>query len=213
MFRRSVLALAIAAALIAVRLEAATQGPNPFARAASVPTPMPLDGTWIVLDEVMLSGNFFSGTWVWDSTETISFTVTDLFVASDEFEIYDNGASVALTPASADWDVLGKSDPVDPPSYTTDPAIALSSGYFSNAKLKFAPGHHEITIRVTHIPAVTSGGVPFIDSTVAFKAVVQAVPPNGIPTISEWGLLALALTLLIGAKLFFGRGRAAVRES
>ena len=171
---------------------------------------MPLDGTWIVLDEFMSPGDFFSGTYVWDSTDTISFTITDLFVASDEFEIYDNGALVAATPNVLDWDGLGKADPFDAPSFTDDPKVALPSGFFSNAKLKFGPGHHEITIRVTHIPPATAGGGPFIDGTVAFKAVVQQ---DGIPTTSEWGLLALALSLVIGAKLYFGRGRSTVHSS
>lgn len=210
MFRRSVFTLAIAVALVSVRLEAATQGPSPSAPAASVPTPMPLDGTWIVLDEVMLTGDFFSGTWVWDSSETISFTATDLFVASDEFAIFDNGALVAASPAALDWDLLGKGDPFDLPSFTVDPATALANGFFSNLKLKFAPGHHEITIQSTHIPPGSVGGVPFIDGTVAFRAEVQI---DGIPAVSEWGFLALAMSLLIGAKLYYGRNRSAVQGS
>jgi len=35
----------------------------------------------------------------------------------------------------------------------------------------------------------------------------QPLPPGPIPTVSEWGLLILALLLLTGAKLCFGRGR------
>ena len=38
-----------------------------------------------------------------------------------------------------------------------------------------------------------------------------APPCDRIPTVSEWGLIALALALLAGAKVYFGRRRLASR--
>lgn len=208
MHRLSVIPLSIAVALSCVAGHAAaqTQSPNPTPPLAGVPTPMPLDGTWIVLAEVMLEGDFFSGVWVWDSADAVTLTVTDLFVVSDEFEIYDNGGLIATSSSVSDWPGIGKTDPFDPPSFTADPKVALGSGVFSGVTIKLAAGHHEISIRDIHIPPIAVGGPPFVDGTVAFNAVIQE---DGVPTVSEWGVVVFALLLAIGAKVYFGRRRAA----
>jgi hypothetical protein len=131
---------------------------------------MPLDGSWVVLDEYMDPGDYFSGPWEWDMPYLVRFTITDLFVVSDQFKVYDDGMLVATTPAKPDWDDLGFADPFDSPPWTNDPDVALADGRFSSAVLYFGPGEHSITIQDIHIPPLTAGGAPFPDGTVAFKA-------------------------------------------
>jgi len=132
--------------------------------------PMPLDGTWITIDEYMNEGDYFTGSWEWDSDFTVKFTITDIWVVTDWFEVYDKGSSVIVTPNMDDWDDLGLPGPKVAPPYTGDPDTALADGRFSCAVIYFDPGSHEITIRDIHIPPMTAGGDPFPDGTVAFKA-------------------------------------------
>jgi len=136
----------------------------------SAATAMPLDGSWVVLDEYMDPGDYFSGPWEWDMPYLVRFTITDLYVVSDQFEVYDDGMLVATTPAMPDWDDLGFGDPFDSPPWTDDADVALADGRFSSAVLYFGPGAHSIEIRDIHIPPLTAGGDPFPDGTVAFKA-------------------------------------------
>ncbi len=203
---RLTLALLVAFTMVAGNVDAATQGSNPTAPTATVGKPMPLDGTWIVLDEFMSEGSFFSGSWSWTSADSVTFSITDLYVVSDRFEVYDNNVLIATTPSVPDWNNIGKSDPFDAPSFATDPKVAIAGGYFSSMKIKLGPGTHEITIRDIHIPPLFSGGPPFGDGTVAFSAEIQETV---IPTVSEWGIAVLCLLLLVGAKVYFGRVRAA----
>jgi hypothetical protein len=138
-------------------------------------TPMPLNGTWVVLDEFMAPGSFFAGSYTWDSPYNVRFTITDLCVVTDRFEVYDNGTLVLTTSNVPDWDALpGVTDPFMSPPYTTSPDVALASGFFSSGTMVFGPGAHDITIRDIHIPPTSVGGGPFPDGTVAFKAVVPA---------------------------------------
>lgn len=136
-------------------------------------TPMPLDGSWIVLDEYMSTGDFFSGgPWDWVSSHSVEFTITDYFVVTDKFEVYDNGVLAFTTPALADWDALGIGGPLVSPPWTSDPDVALASGFFSSAVYVFGAGAHSITIRDIDIPT-TAHGEPFSDGTVAFRAVPE----------------------------------------
>jgi hypothetical protein len=137
---------------------------------AGADPPMPLDGTWVILDEYMDVGDFFTGPYTWTSDYLIRFTVTDIYVVSDQFAVYDDGGLVVTTPAMPDWDDLGFSDPYDSPPWTDDPDVALADGRFSSAVMYFGPGSHSIDIRDIHIPPTTAGGEPFPDGTVAFKA-------------------------------------------
>jgi hypothetical protein len=132
---------------------------------------MPLDGSWVILDEYMSTGDYFTGPWEWDEPYLVRFTITDLYVVSDQFEVYDNGELIATTPAMPDWDDLGETDPYNSPPWTDDADVAFASGVFSSAVLYFGPGAHAIEIRDIHIPTTVAGEeVPFPDGTVAFKA-------------------------------------------
>ena len=156
-----------------------TQGPNPTPP-GTIGSPLPLDGTWIVLDEYMSPGDWFGGatatTFTWNSPLPVRFTITDYAVVTDVFEVYDFGSYVLTTPSLSDWDVLGLADPFDSPPWTSDPDTALADGRFSSATIDFAAGAHSITIKDIHIPLVSRGGAPFVDGTVAFKAVVIPAP-------------------------------------
>ncbi len=130
---------------------------------------MPLDGTWTILDEYMDLGDYFSGPWTWNVAYPVRFTITDLYVVTDRYEVYDNGVLVMTTAFQPDWDVLGLSSPFTSPPYETDPGLAFASDYFSKGTYVFGPGAHSLEIRCIHKPLTASGDV-FPDSTVAFKA-------------------------------------------
>jgi hypothetical protein len=125
----------------------------------------------------MAPGSFFTGSWEVDciTTSHCKFLITDLFVISDQFEVYDFGVLIATTPAVPDWDDLGFPNPGvgGPfPPWTSDPDVAWAAPEYSKATIILAPGLHSITIRDIHIPPTTPGGNPFPDGTVAFRAVV-----------------------------------------
>ena len=150
--------------------------------------PLALDDTWVILDENMSTGDFFSGQWDWTSGSAVKFTITDLYVVSDQFEVYDSGALVLTTSVVPDWPALGAADPFTAPPYESDPDAALASGAFSSGEILFAAGSHSITIRDIHIPP-TSTGAPFADGTVAFKAaeVTSVVPVPGAVLLCSMG--------------------------
>ncbi len=166
----AVIALLVAGLLLpvaAVSGETQRQSEGMMLSAASV---LSLDGTWVILDEVMDEGDLFSGPWTWDSDLPVKFTITDLYVVTDRFKVYDGGSFVIETPNIPDWDVLGFAGPMVSPPYTVNPDAALADGRFSSALINFASGSHSIDIEDIHIPPVSVGGGPFIDGTVAFKA-------------------------------------------
>jgi hypothetical protein len=138
--------------------------------------PMPLDGTWVKLDQIMSPGDFFTDSYDWTSPLDVLFTITDWAVVSDQFEVYDFGALAFTTPAVPDWDDLG--DANSGVRYQLDPDLALASGDFSSGQYLFGPGSHSITIRDIHIPPIAVGAGPFPDGTVAFKA-VEVIPAPG----------------------------------
>jgi hypothetical protein len=151
-------------------------------------TPIRLDGSWIVLDEIMTVPSFFSGgPWEWDSARPVRLDATDLQVVGDRFEVYDAGSLVFTAPLLPDWSAYG-SDPFDSPPYTTDPDVAWASVAFTKGSLLFAPGSHSIAFRSIQKP-VTVSGSPFLDSTVAFRAT----------PVPEPGTLTLVGTALLGA--------------
>jgi hypothetical protein len=140
--------------------------------------PLILGGSWVVLDQTMKPGDFFAGTYTWDSAGPVVFTITDLYVVTDSYEVYDFGIKVATTPTLPDWNALGLGTAYVSPPWAGTPDQALADGRFSSASILFAAGSHEITIRDIHIPDLVPG-VICMDGTVAFKA--NAVPePSSI---------------------------------
>ena len=146
-------------------------------------TVMPLDGSWVILDEIMTAPAFFliGSPWTWDSDFPVKFTITDLYVVTDRFEVYDGGSFVIETPNIPDWDVLGLGGPFVSPPYTVDPDIALAEVRFSSEVICFASGSHSITIKDIHIPP-TLAGPAFPDGTVAFKA--ELIAPTVTTSLS-----------------------------
>ncbi len=98
---------------------------------------MPLNGSWVVLDEVMTAPAFFSdssttpGVWSWTSTNSVVFDITDLYVISDDFNLYVNGALYA-TLIAPDWNAIGCSGPMAAGCYTADPGVAFASGLYAS---------------------------------------------------------------------------------
>jgi hypothetical protein len=166
-------------------------------------TPIRLDGSWTVLDEILPVPSFFSdGPWEWDSPRPVRLDATDIQVVGDRFEIYDAGSLVFTAPSLPDWSAYG-SDPFDSPPYTTNPDVAWASAAFSKGSLLFAPGPHSIVFRAIQKP-LTVSGAPFLDSTVAFRA--TPVPEPGTLTL-------LGTALLGGLGMRWRRGTRYRRET
>lgn len=144
-----------------------------------------LDDSWVILDEDMNVGDYFSGSWTWSSPSIVRFRITDLFVISDRFEVHDFGSLVLTTPSVPDWPEYS-SDPFGPPS-ETDPDAAFASDVYSKGIVLFSPGSHSVTIRDLHIPNDPSG-LTFPDGTVAFSAIAA----SRVPEPSTVSMLAAA---------------------
>jgi hypothetical protein len=97
--------------------------------------PAPIQTKWTIVSESLAEGSFFSTTWSSDLPYDTLFQITDLYVASDRFEVYDNGVLVLTTPAVPDWDGLGAADPYVAPPFAYDPDAAFGSGVFSAGSL------------------------------------------------------------------------------
>jgi hypothetical protein len=154
-------------------------------------TPLALGGPWIVLDQPMATGDFFTAPdatheWTLNCPSICRFIITDLFVATDRFEVYDGAVLIATTPLLPDWTALA-AGPFDSPPWTDDPDIAFASGFFSSLVISLGAGSHSLSIKDIHIPPTVSGA-PFGDGTVAFRA---AIPEPA--TLALFGLALVGL--------------------
>ncbi len=160
---------------------------SPGARAA-----IAVDGTWHVMDELMTEGSFYAPVFSYTAANPIQIDVTDLFVVSDQNEIYLDGVLLGTTPAMPDWQLLSPPvGPLDDAPYTSDPAVAWLRPEFSKQSFALPAGTHLLTFRNIHIPFDELGD-PFADGTVAFRLIPEP---------------ATAALLAIGAGLVLRRRR------
>ena len=132
-----------------------------------------VDGTWTVLDELMTAGAFYAPIFTYTSATPVQLDVTDLFVVSDQNEVYLNGVLLGATPLMPDWQALSPPvGPLDDPPYTANPAVAWTRPEFSKQSFALPAGTHMLTFRNTHIPLDPSGN-PFADGTVAFRLIPE----------------------------------------
>ncbi len=153
--------------------------------------PLALDGSWTVLQETMKSGDFFTGSWSWSSSRSVRLDITDLYVITDVFEVYDKGVSVFTTPSLPDYAALGI-DPVAPP-YTSDPDVAWVTDEYSKGSYLFGAGSHAITIKDVSIPTDFSTGTTAFRATEVVTEVVTEVPEPSILALLGMGLAVFGL--------------------
>lgn len=135
--------------------------------------PAPLDGSWVVLDELMTVGSFYAPVYSYTIASAMQIDVTDLFVVSDRNEVYIDGVLLGMTPLMPDWQALVPFvGPFDNPPYTTDPDVAWSRPEFSKSSFTLPAGTHLLSFRNTHIP-LDESGAPFSDGTMAFRIVPE----------------------------------------
>ena len=164
---------------------------------AAIATPLPIGGPWVVLDQMMSVGDFFTapdGGTVWTLNCPASgcdFVITDFAVVTDQFKVFDGGVLIATTPLMPDWFGIGATDPFESPPFTLDPDIAFASGNFSSLVIALGAGAHSLEISDIHIPPIAVDGPPFPDGTVAFKATIATIPEPATVTLLGLALFGL----------------------
>ena len=152
---------------------------------------VPVDGTWIVLDELMAEGAFYAPIFSYTSASPIQMDVTDLFVVSDQNQVYLDSVLLGATPPVLDWQFLSPPvGPMDDSPFTADPAVAWLRPEFSKTSFSLPAGTHMLTLRNIHIPLDEEGAV-FADGTAAFRLV---------PEPGTAALLLLAGVLTLGSR-------------
>ena len=153
----------------------------------ATPIALPLDGSWTVLDDAMLAGQFFTGgglgqsagaatladatTWTFTSTSPVQFDITDYFVATDRYEIFDNGGFLAALSGGTPWSSIPgcNGQPLDVSCHwVATPDEGFVAPFFAHGSLLLGPGSHSIAIRSVEIP-IDGSGAPYFDGTVAFR--------------------------------------------
>jgi Ca2+-binding RTX toxin-like protein len=189
MMTRLTILVAFLASPIVVRADTILTQGSPSSAPGSR-TSLAVDGTWIVLDELMTAGAYYAPIFSYTSGTPIQIDVTDLFVVSDQNEVYLDFGLVGATPPMPDWQLLSPPvGPLDDPPYTSDPAVAWLRPEFSKQSFALPAGTHILTFRDIHIP-LDEDGNPFADGTVTFRLVPE-------PTAAALLLLTGALALRV----------------
>lgn len=162
--------------------------PNvPAIASISVPT----NGTWFVLDELMTVGSYYSPVYSYTAATALQLDVTDLFVVSDQNEVYVDGGLLGATPAMADWQSLFPAvGPTTDAPFTSLPGVAWTRPQFSKQSFLIPAGTHLLTFRNIHIPS-DENNIPYTDGTVAFRIV---------PEPSAFGMLLVAGGVAVAAR-------------
>lgn len=155
-----------------------TQGRIVPENTAGAVVDVPVDGTWVGLEEVMQEGWYYSPIFSYTtSLPSIQIDVTDFLVVSDRNEVWlgPPGATlVGATPAVSDWPALSPPvGPFDDPPWTDDPQTAWGRPEFSKASFVLpGNGTYYFRLKNIHIPP-TEGGQPFDTGSVAFRLVPE----------------------------------------
>src|SRR4051812_28896259 len=84
--------------------------------------PVPLNGQWITLDQAGATPFFFNrGPWTWTSPNSVRFDITDLFVVTDAYRVFDHGALIATVSGRPDWTAIkgACTEPLSPACHWT----------------------------------------------------------------------------------------------
>ena len=151
------------------------------------------DGSWYQFDVDGELANDSSLSWIDLDNDPLSFTltvaagqsvkltVTDAGFSGDQFEIFDNGTSIGITPDAPD------SFPV---SNVLDFDAALASGNYSHAFFFLGEGTHTIT-GLLSVSALNSLGDPLNATVGALSVAPVPLPASFLMLLSGGGVLSL----------------------
>ena len=123
----------ITIALLAGALAAKAQELN----TANLPAPAPvLNAGWNYDQVDVVAQNSEDSPYVYNITSPEEFTITDAFVAGDNYFVYDNGILILTTTV-----------PGGPGTPTSNPATAYADGGFSEGSVLLGDGSHSLTIQ------------------------------------------------------------------
>ncbi|MGB2984667.1 MAG: hypothetical protein WBE26_02185 [Phycisphaerae bacterium] len=145
-----------------------------------------LDGGW-AYDQI--SGALVDSDdspYVFTLTGHAMFRITDQFITGDRYWVYDGGVLILTTAPFAGAAPFGDDAVAD--AGWTNPA-------YEGGEVNLTAGPHSITVQ-----GDGAGGIP-----AGFYVRLDSV--EGIPTVTEWGLVVMTLMLLVGAKVYFNRRR------